>query len=173
MDLHAVLEHYAQLERRAMAFYRRLAERFAAHPAASRQWREMSNTEAGHFALLQLAQDWVAADRGEAGDPPVTAEGLDALSDRLGAIEAAGERSECSMAEAVALSVELEELELPRIAELAAHLPGTARGRVLAGIIGQAQEHYRMLGELVRAAGTPALQARVTALATRARAALG
>lgn len=172
MDLGTLVARSAQLEKRAMAFYRQLAERFAAHPEAARLWREMSNTEASHFALLQLTEDWVAMAGAQAQETPVTPEALEALSDRLAALEAAG-RADCGLADAAELTVAWEELELPRVIELVGELPGTARGRVLAGMIGEAEEHFRILMELMGAAGAAALAGRVSALAERARAVLG
>ena len=173
MDLGTLVARSAQLEKRAMAFYRQLAGRFAAHPEAARLWREMSNTEASHFALLQLTEDWVAMAGGQAQETPVTPEALEALSDRLAALEAAAGRADCGLADAAELTVAWEELELPRVIELVGELPGTARGRVLAGMIGEADEHFRILMDLVGAAGVVALADRVSALAERARAVLG
>lgn len=173
MTLTEVLERYARLEKRAVSFYRGLAERFSRQAEAARIWREMSNTEASHFALLELAQDWIAMSGAAAAVPPVTGESLDALEARLGDIEARAGRPDVSPAEAVGLSIEWEELELPRIVELTRHLPPPAQGRVTAGLIAEAGEHYRMLMELTRAAGEPGQAERVAGLERAARAALG
>ena len=173
MSLSALVERYAQFEKRGVGFYRGLAERFAADAAAARLWREMSNTEASHFALLELTQDWIAMSGGGASAPATTPEGLDALAARMGEIEAAAEGPGTTLAEAVALAVDWEELELPRIIDLVPHLPAKAQGRVLAGMIAEAAEHYRLLMELANAAGPPGALARVSALAERARATLG
>jgi rubrerythrin len=173
MTLTALLERYAQFEKRGVGFYRGLAERFHASPAAARLWREMSNTEASHFALLELCQDWVAMAGGGASGPPITEAALDELGRRMTALEEAAQREGCTLAEAVALSIAWEELELPRILELVPHLPGQARGRVLAGMIAEAQEHYRVLMELARAAGAPGQAERAAALGEQCRAALG
>lgn len=173
MTLTELVERYAQFEKRAVGFYRSLAERFTAHPAAARLWREMSNTEASHFALLELAQDWIAMAKGAGGMPPVTAADLDALAARLAGLEAAAGAAGLTPEAAVGLSVEWEELELPRIVELVRHLPPQAQGRVVAGMIAEAAEHYRMLMELVRVAGGPGQAERVTALEQRAREAIG
>lgn len=173
MNLSALVERYAQFEKRGVGFYRGLAERFAPDAAAARLWREMSNTEASHFALLELAQDWIAMSGGGGSAPAATPENLDALAARMGEIEKAAERPGTTLAAAVALAVGWEELELPRIIDLVPHLPAKARGRVLAGMIAEAAEHYRLLMELARAAGAPGTVERVSALAERARAALG
>src|SRR6266545_3584033 len=165
VTLTELVERYAQFEKRAVGFYRGLAGRFATNAEAARLWQEMSNTEASHFALLELAQDWIAMAKGAGGMPPVTAADLDALAARLDRLEAA--------AAAVGLSIEWEELELPRIVELVRHLPPHAQGRVMAGMIAEAGEHYRMLMELVRAVGDTAQTERVSTLERSAREAIG
>ena len=173
MNLTAVVGRYAGLEKRGVLFYRGLCERFHGHAAASRVWRELSNTEASHFALLELCQDWIALAGGGESAPPVTEEGLEALSTQMTEIENGAARPDCRIEDALALTIAWEELELPRILELVNHLPARARGRVMAGMIGEAAEHYRMLLELVQAVGTAGQADRVTALAQRCRAALG
>lgn len=173
MTLSALVECYAQFEKRGVAFYRGLAERFRAHAAAARLWREMSNTEASHFALLELTQDWIAMAGGAASAPPVTPETLEAVAARMADLEAASERPGATLAEALDVTLSWEELELPRILELLPHLTGKARGAVMAGMIAEAAEHYRVLGELCETAGAAGQAARVIALAERARAALG
>ncbi|HET8578569.1 MAG TPA: hypothetical protein VFO18_15845 [Methylomirabilota bacterium] len=173
MTLSELVERYAQFEKRAVGFYRGLAERFAALPGAARLWREMSNTEASHFALLELAEDWIAMAKGVGGMPPVTAADLDALETRLGELERAASAAGLTPEAAVGLSIEWEELELPRIVELVRHLPPQAQGRVMAGMLAEAPEHYRMLMELVREAGSPGQGGRVSALEQSAREAIG
>ena len=173
MSLSTLVERYAQFEKRGVGFYRGLAERFAADAGAARLWREMSNTEASHFALLELAQDWIAMSGGGGSAPAVTAENLDALAARMGEIEATAERPDTTLAAAVTLAVDWEELELPRILDLVPHLPAKAQGHVLAGMIAEAAEHYRLLMALAHSAGAPGAAERVRALAERARAALG
>jgi rubrerythrin len=172
VNLTAVVERYAGLEKRGMRFYRGLHERFHAHPAAARIWRELSNTEASHFALLELCQDWIALAGGGASAPPVTEESLRGVSALLTEIEADAARPECGLEEATLLTIRWEELELPRILELLPHLPGKARGQVMSGMVAEAEEHYRLLLELVNAAGAPAHGERVAALTERCRAAL-
>lgn len=173
MTLGALLERYAQLERRGVTFYRGLALRFSAHPAAARAWRQLSDTEASHFALLGLAQDWVAMAGAAPDGPAVGDEAIAALSARMQRLEEAAAGPACTLADAVALTVEWEELELPRILELVGHLPARARGQIMAGIVGEAPEHHRLLLELVRASEAPGLADRVNVLAERCRAALG
>ncbi len=173
MTLVELVERYAQLEKRAVGFYRGLADRFAAHPAAARLWRELSNTEASHFALLELAQDWIAMAKGAGGMPPVTAEALEALDARHSALERAAEADGLTTEAALGLSIEWEELELPRIVELSRHLPPPAQGRVMAGMIAEGAEHYRLLTDLVKAAGGPGHAERVAALERAAKDAIG
>ena len=173
MNLTAIVERYAQLEKRGVLFYRGLGERFSEHLAAARVWRELSNTEASHFALLELAQDWIALAGGGENPPPVTEEGLDTQSARMADIEAASARPGGGIEEAVELTIRWEEIELPRILDLVTHLPVRARGHVMAGMIAEAPEHYRMLLELVKTAGGPGQAERVTALIDGCCAALG
>jgi len=173
VNLSVVIERYTQFERRGVGFYRGLAERFAGEAGAARLWREMSNTEASHGALLGLAEDWIAMAGASANTTAVTPESLDALSARMDAIEQDAGRPGVALAEAVALSVSWEELELPRILEILPHLPPKAHGSVLAGMVAEAAEHYRLLSELARAVGAPGVAERVAALAEEARAAVG
>lgn len=173
MKLEALVERYAGLEKRGVLFYRGLAERFHDHSDAARLWRELSNTEASHFALLGLAQDWVAM--AGAGEAPaaITEETLERLSAPVTELEDAAARPGTTLEEALELSIRWEEIELPRVLALVSHLPAKARGHVLAGMIAEAPEHYRMLSDLVQAAGSPAQAERVAALTDRCRAALG
>jgi len=173
MTLGALLERYAQFEKRGVGLYRGLAERFAADPAAARLWREMSNTEASHFALFELAQDWVAMAGGGSAPPAATSESLDMLARRMGEIEDRAADPGTTLSTAVSLTVAWEELELPRVLELLPYLPAKAQGRVLAGMIGEAPEHYRLLSELAVAAGGAQDTERIAALASIARGALG
>lgn len=173
MTLTALVERYAQFEKQGVGFYRALADRFRADTACARIWREMSNTEASHFALLALAQDWIAMAKAAPDAPPVAPEDLERLAARMAGLERAAEREDCGLAEAVNLTIAWEELELPRIVELVRYLPAPAQERVRAGMIAETAEHCRMLMELVKVAGAPSLAERVAALASDARSALG
>jgi hypothetical protein len=174
VTLPALVERYAQFERRGVVFYRALAEGFPADAAAAQLWREMSNTEASHFALLALAQDWIAMAGGTGSAPPgATPEALDSLGRRMGELEEAAARPGTTLPEAVALAIAWEELELPRILELVPHLPANARARVFTGMVAEATEHYRVLGELAKAVGLPGADERIAALTSMARAGLG
>jgi hypothetical protein len=171
MHLAIVLTRYAQLERRAMVLYRALATRFAAVPDAARRWQEMSDAEAGHFAVLGLAEDWVALGGAASTPTPITEESLDLLGQRLTTLEEAAGREACGLAEAVEISLTWEELEMPRVAALIDLLGEPARGRVRAGLVAEAEAHVGSLRALV-AAGAPALAPRVAALGDQARATL-
>jgi rubrerythrin len=172
VTLAALLERHAELEKRGVSFYRTLADRFAFEIAAARLWRELSSTEASHFAVLERAQDWSALAGPEQAGRELAGNHLEAISDRMQELEEAAQRAGTTLADAVELSILWEELELPRILDLLEHLPDKARERVLAGMIGELSEHYRMLIDLARAAGAPGNAARVSAMAARARAAL-
>ena len=169
-ELRALLARHADLEKRAMSLYRRLAQRFPG-TAAGRLWLELSNAEAGHFAVLQLTADWAAV-----ADPPAfpapPGGGFEDETGRLTAIEAEAERGELTAAEGAALTVEWEELELPRIVRVVGGLPEPARARARAALLGEAEAHFRMLGALVEAADAGHLAPRAAALAGEARAAV-
>ncbi len=171
MTLDAVIEAYAGYEKRALQLYRKLADRFSDSARASRHWRQMSDAEASHFTLLQLAPDWIAMAGEPTTDPDREPAALDALAAELSKLEQAAEQPGLTLEEAVTLTVAWEELELPRILELLPCLPGRARGQVRAGMVGEADRHYADLLELVKIAGVGGLEARVEAL--RARAATG
>ena len=171
MKLEALIEAYAGYEKRALQLYRKLAEGFSDNPRASRHWRQMSDAEASHFTLLQLALDWTAM----AGEPKTNPEqepaALDALTAELHRIEQTAEQPGLTLEAAVELTLAWEELEPPRILELLPYLPGRAQGQVRAVMVGEAEKHYADLMELVREAGAAGLEERVQAL--RARAATG
>lgn len=168
MTLEAVIEAYASYEKRALHLYRRLAERFSDNPRASRQWRRMSDAEASHFTLLQLAPDWIAMAGGPKTDRELELAALDALAAQLRQLEETAERPGLSVQEAVELTLAWEELEFPRILDLLSWLPEPAREKVRAGLVGEAERHYADLRELVKAAGADSLVERVDALRTRA-----
>lgn len=171
MKLEAVIEAYAGYEKRALQLYRKLAERFRDNARVSRLWRQMSDAEASHFTLLQLAPDWIAMAGEPKTDPELEPEALDALTAELSKLEQAAERPGLTLQEAVELTLAWEEQELPRILALLPCLPGRAREQVRAGIVGEVEKHYADLMELVKAAGAGGLEERVEAL--RARAATG
>ncbi|HLC42928.1 MAG TPA: hypothetical protein VJO34_15050 [Methylomirabilota bacterium] len=164
MTLATALQAYADYEKRAMQFYRRLSDRFVDQTDASRLWRQMSDTEASHFALLTLAEDWVAlAGKGEsdAGGIELT---LNAAANAVAKLEGAAESPLLTSGDAALLTLNWEEQELQRILALIPHLPEKASDQVRAGIVGEANQHYASLAELLRQVGREALMDRVEAL---------
>ncbi len=168
MRLEAVIEACAGFEKRALWLYRKLAERFGDNARASRHWRQMSDAEAGHFTLLQLALDWVSMAGEPSGDVGLEPPALDALGAQLGRLEQAADRAGLTLAEAVELTLAWEELELPRILELIRHLPEQVRERVRTGLLGETDRHYGDLLALVKEAEAAGLEARAEALRDRA-----
>ena len=165
MTLSALIETYAEYERRALLLYRGLAERFAADPDASGRWRAMSDAEARHFTTLQLATDRLAM----AGGATIHVEvDVAAIDERLAALEQAAAAATLSPAQAVIVALEWEEAEVTRITTLLAALPDTVRARVRAGVLGEIDTHYADLRALLASAGRRDLEGRVDALRTAA-----
>ncbi len=163
----AVVERCAGYERRGLMLYRRLADRFAADPAGA-TWRQMSNAEAAHFTTLQLAGDWLAM--AGAAQTPADAAAVGehaAVEARLEELERAAAADGLTAADAAALTLEWEELELRRVLALLALLPPLVRDRVRGGMVNELPEHHGDLLRLVVAVGAAALASRVEALARR------
>jgi tRNA isopentenyl-2-thiomethyl-A-37 hydroxylase MiaE len=172
MTLETALKAYAGYEKRAMQFYRRLSDRFVDQTDASRLWRQMSDVEASHFALLTLAEDWVAlAGKGESdlGGIEMT---LNAAVNAVANLERAAESPLLTSGDAALLTLNWEEQELQRILALIPHLPEKASGQVRAGIVGEANQHYASLAELIKQVGREDLMDRVEALKTEIQTAL-
>lgn len=165
MTLSALIEAYAAYERRALLLYRRLSERFAADPVASRLWRAMSDVEAGHFTTLQLATDRLAMAGAAATEVEVD---MAAIEKRLAALEQAVAASALSAAQAAQLTLEWEEAEIARISALLPSIPEPVRARVRTGLLGEIDAHYGDLRALLSAAGRGDLEGRVDALRSRA-----
>lgn len=165
MDLPRALEVFSTFEKRGMALYRHLGTRFPDPPGASRLWIEMSNMEAGHFAVVALAQDWVHMG-GEAPAPfPETPEArLDAIDQRFRALERRAEAEHLTLADAVELALAWEETELPPVLALVSALPPEAARRLRAGLLTEAASHYRCLKELADLAGLTSLDSRLDTL---------
>lgn len=170
MKLEAVLEAYAEYEKRAMRFYRKLSDRFVAESDASRLWLDLSNAEAGHFAALTLTVDRVAMAESRSEKPTEWENTLERLSKKMSALEMAGEDPGLTIGEAVRLSVLWEELELPGIIELFPHLGDRAKGELRSSILSGATRHYQSLADLVKVAGRNELIGRIEALKTEASA---
>lgn len=166
MTLSALIEAYAGYERRALLLYRRLSERFAADPAASRHWRAMSDAEAAHFTTLQLTTDRIAMAGGATID--VDAD-VPAIETRVAALEQAAAAAALSAAQGAELTVAWEEAEVARITALLPLIPEPVRARVRAGLLGEIDAHYADLRALLDAVGRQDLAPRVDALHSLAR----
>ncbi len=160
-----LLQIFAGFERRALELYRHFAQEFAGHAAAGRIWRAMSDAEAGHFAILRLAEDRLPA--GASSQEAVLGfdEGtLDDWEARLGELDAHSRRPGLALAEAAEVTLTWEREELPRLLTLLTALPEPARRTTAAGLIRGADEHLRCLEELLRAVGSDSLLPEISQL---------
>jgi len=155
LTLGDLLQIFAGFERRALELYRTFAQVFAAHPTAGRIWRAMSDAEAGHFAVLRLAEDRLPAVGSMTEGNRRFDEGhLDEWESTLQELEAKGRRPEIDPAEAAQITLMWEREELPRLLALLADLPEPARQRTAAGLVEGAEEHLHSLRELLKAVGS-------------------
>ena len=149
-----LLQIVAGFERRALELYRHFAQTFAAYPTVARIWWAMSDAEAGHFAVLRLAEDrlpagGIAAEVGRGFD-----EGrLEEWESTIKELEAKGRRPEIDPAEAAEITLTWEREELPRLLALLADLPEPARRLTAAGLVEGAEEHLQSLRDLLKAVG--------------------
>ncbi len=150
-----LLEAFAEFERRALELYRRFAQTFAGQPAAARIWRAMSDAEAGHFAVLRLAEDRLPPGRASAApNPAIDTARLDEWKARLGELEAKGQRPGLTPADAAEITLTWEREEVPRLLTLLAAIPEPARKVAAAGLAQGAEEHLGCLEELLKAVGS-------------------
>jgi hypothetical protein len=168
----ALAERAAGLERRAMEAYRVLAARFGGGEAGQR-FAEMAEGEAHHFAILNLAGDFVRMGPAESEAAPAAAPDLAAADPLLVALETAGSGSAgadpaAALPAAVEAAVRFESEELPRVAALVGALPEPARTRVRAGLGRTLPAHYTALETLGRLAGRDDLAAEARRLAAEA-----
>ena len=155
LSLGDLLQIVASFERRALELYRHFAQVFAAHPTAGRIWRAMSDAEAGHFAVLRLAEDRLPAVGSTTEADRRFDEGrLDEWESAVLELEAKGMRPEIDPAEAAEITLMWEREELPRLLALLADLPEPARQRTAAGLVEGAEEHLHSLKELLKAVGS-------------------
>ena len=146
---------FADFERRALELYRHFAQAFAAYPTVARIWRTMSDGEAGHFAVLRLAEDRLPAGGiATEVDRRFDESRLDEWESTIEELEAKGRRPEIDPAEAAEITLTWEREELPRLLVLLADLPEPARQRTAAGLVEGAEEHLCSLKELLRAVGS-------------------
>lgn len=167
MTLVALLERYAGYERRALLLYRGFADRFGDRPEVAALWRALSDAEASHFTTLRLATDRMAMAGAAQAQAGSLADGLDDLERHLGEVETEASGADLTMAEAVALAVTWEELEIARVVALVEALPAAVRPHVEPGLVGQMERHHGDLLALARAAGGEELERRVQSLRQR------
>ncbi len=149
-----LLQMFAGFEQRALDLYRHLAQVFAGHPALGTIWRAMSDAEAGHFAILCLAEDRLpAGSMAIAESLGVDENRLAEWKSRLDQLEAKGRRPGIAPAEAAEVTLAWELEEMPRLLTLLSALPEKARRLTAAGFIEGAEEHLRCLRELLTAVG--------------------
>ena len=165
MELLRFLDACSTFERRGITFYRRFAGRFHDPPEASRLWTKMSDTEAGHFAILALSQDLVQMSHNPDQSPlEIAFVSLDETEDRLTALESQGQASSLTLAEAVHLAVAWEETELPQVLALLPALPPEARRRMLSGLLAETDLHYDCLKALAGLVGVASVDSRLQTL---------
>ncbi len=149
-----LLQFFAGIEQRALDLYRHFAQAFAGHPEAGNIWRAMSDAEAGHFAILRLAEDRLPPGHAAAEPSPRFDEDhLAQWKARLEHLDAVGRQPGLSPAEAADVTLTWELEELPRLLTLLSTLPEPARRVTAAGFLGGAEEHVRCLRELLKAVG--------------------
>lgn len=156
---------FAGFEWRALDLYRHFAQVFAGHPAASKIWRAMSDAEAGHFAILRLAEDRLPA-QGSAPEPGVSfdEDQLEEWNATIERLDVKGRRPGLAPAEAAEVTLTWEREELPRLLTLLSALPEPARQVTAAGFAEGAEEHLRYLRELLKAVGSDSLLPEVSRL---------
>lgn len=170
MDAVEALTAFAELERRALELYRRFAALYAGTPELAAMWREMSDTEAAHFATLTLAADMVQMEPGGVAAPPSLAPGsLDAARAVLQSAERKATEGVLPAGEAVQLALVLESSELPRIMDLLAWVPGRAKGSVTTGVAAGLEAHLQCLERLATASGRADVAEKARALHAVAR----
>jgi hypothetical protein len=170
----ALAERAALLERRVMQAYRALASRFAASEAGIR-FAELGEGEAQHFALLNLAGDFVRMASGPGAGFTESDVSLAEAEPLVAAIEAAaapqpGADPAAALPVAVEVTVRFEAHELPRVAAQIDALPEPARARTRAAFGQTLPSHYAALEALARLVSRDDLTAAARALAARAAA---
>jgi hypothetical protein len=165
------LSTLAQFERRAIFLYRAFARQFAREPALSSLWREMSDVEAAHFAILTLAAESVER------APPVGASGgtidpraLEEPDRLLAEAEARAKAGSLSPGEAVEVACAIERGEIPRIGDLLAWLPPRALAPVRETVVGSLEGHLACLGRIAGLSRRGDLTAQIERLTLEARA---
>jgi hypothetical protein len=174
LDRDRQLARFAQFEKRAIFLYRAFAQRFAGQPALSALWREMSDVEAAHFAILTLAGetvhgDQVLAQTAAAFDP----QAVEAADRSLAEAEGRAKAGTLTAGEAVEIAVALESGELPRIEDLLGWLPPRALASVRDAITGPLEAHFACLARLAELSARRDLIPEIERLRTKAQALRG
>lgn len=153
-----LLQSFAGFERRALDLYRHFARLFAERPDVATIWRTMSDAEAGHSAILLLAEDRLPPHHSspEAG-VIVDERHLAEWTSRLEELDDMGRRTGLSLQEAAEVTLTWEVEELPRLLALLSALPEPARRITAAGFIEGVEEHLQCLRNLLSAVGHHAL----------------
>jgi hypothetical protein len=160
-----LLQTFAGFERRALDLYRHLASVFAEHPTAGKIWRAMSDAEAGHFAMLRLAEDRLPAGATAAEGPTGFDEsGLAKWESRIEQLDRTGREAGITLQEAAEITLTWELEELPGLLALLSSLPQPARRLTAAGFTEGAKEHLHCVRELLKAAGRESLLPEVSRL---------
>jgi len=160
-----LLEVFAEFERRALELYRHFAQTFAGNAAAARIWRSMSDAEAGHFAVLRLAEDRLPRVGAPAGPKPAIDQArLDEWKARLEELEAKGKGPGLAPADAAEITLTWEREELPRLLTLLAALPEPARKATALGLVQGAEEHLGCLEDLLKTVGRDSLLPEISLL---------
>lgn len=171
VDRDRQLARFAEFEKRAIFLYRALAQRFTSTPALSDLWREMSDVEAAHFAILTLAGETLRGDealaRTAAGynSPPV-----EAVDRFLAEAEARAKEGKLTPGEAVQIAIALEGGELPRIEDLLTWLPPRALATLRETVTGPLEGHFACLARIAKLSGRGDLIPEIEPLKAKARA---
>jgi rubrerythrin len=153
-----LLQRVAGFERRALELYRHFARAFEGHQSAARTWQAMAEAEAGHFAILSLAEDRLPAGEGTAGCATVLDEAqLARWEATLADLEAKGRQPAITLEEAAEITVTWEREEAPRLLALLDALPEPTRRSTAAGLAQGADEHLECLERLLETVGREAL----------------
>jgi hypothetical protein len=117
----------------------------------------MSDAEAGHFAILRLAEDRLPAESMAVEGPSFDDNRLAEWTSALEQLDARGRRPGIAPAEAAEVTLAWELEELPRLLELLSALPERARRLTAAGFLEGAEEHLQCLRGLLKAVKRDAL----------------
>ncbi len=152
MTLAEILTAFAAVEKRAFAMYLLFSRRYADGTAVPDLWKEMSNAEAGHAAILTLAADRAGLESDETPPPP------DLLTDTENLLSRLEERARVEslpLAEAVEIALTWEEQELPRLLRLLRLLPPRIKVSLVSGMARGMKEHLGQIHALAALTNSP------------------